>query len=188
MMKNLKNYTEISSLNEESSNKDAYTLEQIREGFDQIGSSDINDYITIDEDDLPLTMEYDEKYGEIKVSGVLSQDINEYNIEIDYVGITRGIISNIIKNDDETGPRFSESDIASSIYNVFVESISSYVELDTYTADIIYNIGGSAAEIIISASVEKNTIEISDFDFSSFVDDVISEIASKIAGKIDFSF
>lgn len=189
-MKNLKKYTEIYSIDEGSSDG-GYTLNQIREGFDQIGSSNINDYIKIDNDDLPLSLEYDEKHGEVRVSGVLSNDPAEYGIEIDSSGIASAIISNITENSDEAGPRFSESDIASSIDSVFGESVSSYVELDNYAADIIYNIEDRSrygAELSISASVERDSIEISNFEFSPFVDDVISDLASKLAGKIDFSY
>lgn len=184
-MKHLKPFNSEYKINESSN--DGYTISQIMEGFDQIHSKS-EDYFTINKDELPIKIDYYDNKGEVKVSAELSEDINDYNIYIDSDKITDDVIYNIEPDAEATGPRFTISEIDNAVYSIFKKNPSDYVEIDTYGADVTYDINQiNDVELKIKADVDHNSVSIASVDFSALVNAVISELASKVAGRINYS-
>lgn len=184
-MKHLKPFNNEHKINESSN--DGYTISQIIEGFDQIHSNS-EDYFVINSNKIPIKIDYYDSKGEVKVNAEVSEDVDDYDIHIDGERIADDVIDNITGDDESTGPKFTRDDIASAIYSVFEKNPSDYIDIDAYGADISYDINlVDDLEVRIKASVDPDSVSISSADLSSLSSSVISELASKVAGRINYS-
>ena len=111
-MKHLKPFNSEYKINESSN--DEYTISQIIEGFDQIHSNS-EDYFVINNNKIPIKIDYYDSKGEVKVNAEVSEDVDDYDIHIDGERIADDIIDNITGDDESTGPKFNRDDVASAI-------------------------------------------------------------------------
>jgi hypothetical protein len=181
-MKNIKSFANKFSINENSPAEVGYTLNQIREGLDQIKSGS-NDYITVDQDEVPLNLEYTEKYGDLVISYTLSDYADDYSIDCLSEAMADDIILNI-KSDDNKGFRATRSDLIKCIDDLFNKG--EYIEVNIDSADVSYNVNEQMMnEYKVKAELDFSSISF-DFNFTDFSSAILSELSERFIKSIPY--
>lgn len=182
-MKHLKGF----NLNE--SDGKYYNIIDIKDALESI-SSNADTYFIVSTDDNGIDLDYTESYDELKFEALPSEDKDDYDVEMDTNEIFKDMFYSLEPSDQS--PFFTENEIYRAIEDAIVKNKNGYnffKNIDASSCSIDWHVvrgSNSYREFRVQATLEGKP-EVYGCDWDSFVENVMKELGSRTAGRIDYA-
>lgn len=160
-----------------------YALESLHPGGE--------DYFTVSANDRDgVDLDYSESYDELKFEAVLSEDLDQYSIQMESYNVFNDVIPSLDPSDKS--PLFSENEIFRAIDDAIAknEDGAKFVKsIDCSDCSIDWHVvrgSRSYKEFIVQASMSGEP-KVSGCDWDDFVESVMKELGSRTAARIDYA-
>ncbi len=172
------------------SSDDLYNILDIKDALESLNPGG-EDYFTVSANDRDgVDLDYSESYDELKFEAVLSEDPDEYSIQME----SYDVLNDIMPSLDPSGqsPLFSEDEISRAIDDAISKNDDGakfVTSIDCSDCSIDWHVvrgSRSYKEFTVQASLEGNP-KVSGCNWSDFVESVIRELGSRAAGRIDYN-
>ena len=172
------------------SSEDLYNILDIKEALESLRPGG-EDYFTVSANNSDgVDLDYSESYDELKFEAVLSEDPDEYSIQMGSGYVFDDIIPSLDPSD--RFPLFNESEISRAIDDAIAKNDdgAKFVKsIDCSDCSIEWHVvrgSRSYKEFTVQASLNGEP-KVSDCDWAAFVDSVMKELGSRTAARIDYA-
>ena len=172
------------------SSEDLYNILDIKEALESLHPGG-EDYFTVSANNSDgVDLDYSESYDELKFEAVLSEDPDEYSIQMESGYVFDDIIPSLDPSD--RFPLFNESEIHRAIDDAIAKNDdgAKFVKsIDCADCSIEWHVvrgSRSYKEFKVQASMNGEP-KVSNCDWAAFVDSVMKELGSRTAARIDYA-
>lgn len=172
------------------SSDDLYNILDIKEALEGLDPGG-EDYFTVSANDRDgVDLDYSESYDELKFEAVLSEDPDEYSIQMESDYVFDDIIPSLDPSDQS--PLFSQAEISRAIDDAITKNDdgAKFVKsIDCSDCSIEWHVvrgSRSYKEFTVQATLNGEP-KVSSCDWSAFVESVIRELGSRAAGRLEYN-